>query len=171
MSVSGFSHMSGVVEPSPRVSELFADRLPPLGPLKKGTKRNTHEATFSCALLHPLSRLNVYKCILQSLIRCHNNLPLNESSSATAMKKLQVCNIDVLLLFCIGKELVMGRTHYLKRKRERSGSCWPSGSAHSPQWQCPHFENEPNPNRMSKFVPNRTNPYIYIPCLPSPCHQ
>lgn len=91
MSVSGFTFMSSVVEPPARVTELFADRLPPAGPLKKGMKRNTHEATFACALFHPLSRLNVYKCILQSLMRCYNNLAeVSKHLSSEVQKKMQV---------------------------------------------------------------------------------
>lgn len=88
MSVSGFTFMSSVVEPSARVTELFADRLPPAGPLKKGMKRNIHEATFACALFHPLSRLNVYKCILQSLMRCNSDSSSKQFSSEV-QKKMQ----------------------------------------------------------------------------------
>ncbi|KAK3916569.1 Alsin [Frankliniella fusca] len=86
LSVGGFSFMSNVVEIPPRISELFADRLPPIGPLKKGMKRNICEATFSCALLHPLTRLNVYKCILQSLMRCNHGL---DNIGSEGLKKMQ----------------------------------------------------------------------------------
>lgn len=86
LSVGGFLFMSNVVETPPRIIELFADRLPPIGPLKKGMKRNVHEATFSCALLHPLTRLNVYKCILQSLMRCNSS---SLSSGSEELKKMQ----------------------------------------------------------------------------------
>lgn len=82
--------MAGVVEPSTRITELFADRLPPMGPLKKGIKRNTHEPTFSCALLHPLCRLNVYKCILQSLMRCNNCTVTCEPLASEVQQRLQV---------------------------------------------------------------------------------
>lgn len=90
MSVSGFTYMSNVVEPPPRVAEQFADRLPPVGPLKKGAKRNTHEATFACALLHPLSRLNVYKCILQSLLRSDNGSKSHGQSETEVQSKIQM---------------------------------------------------------------------------------
>lgn len=90
--------MSSVVEPPPRVTELFADRLPPAGPLKKGMKRNAHEATFACALFHPLSRLNVYKCILQSLMRCNNNFASKHLSSE-GQKKMQVCSIHINFVY------------------------------------------------------------------------
>ncbi|XP_063216090.1 alsin isoform X2 [Bacillus rossius redtenbacheri] len=62
MSLSGFANIPKMVEVPPGLAGVFAERLQP------GRGGKSAEGVVTCALLQPLSRLHMYKCMIQSLL-------------------------------------------------------------------------------------------------------
>lgn len=77
LSINGFLQISMQIDVPNTLQNLFNDALP------TNTQKNSKkiaEAVISCSLMHPLSRLNTYKCIIQSLIRYNSSMSSSESS-------------------------------------------------------------------------------------------
>ncbi|XP_046991299.1 alsin [Schistocerca americana] len=66
ISISGFSHISRVVDNPSRLSTFYSEKM------KSRNMKRSQESVVSFAFLNPLTRLNIYKCMVQSLLRCNN---------------------------------------------------------------------------------------------------
>ncbi|XP_077297979.1 amyotrophic lateral sclerosis 2 [Arctopsyche grandis] len=87
LSINGFLQISTQIDVPNILQNLFNDKLP------SNTQKNSKkiaEAVVSCSLMHPLSRLNTYKCIIQSIMRYNSTVSSSDTKTFTERRLAEV---------------------------------------------------------------------------------
>ncbi|GLH04955.1 Alsin homolog [Gryllus bimaculatus] len=112
ISISGFMQIAKLVDISPKLVTFFSERCH----VKKN--RKSHEVIVSLALSSPLTRLSVYKFMIQSLLRSNANSDQSQTSKQIVQKKLH----DALAKW----ELIYDEQEKRKREAETTRQFWES---------------------------------------------